>query len=348
MSWQQAGTVTASANGQHVQGLGIQDGEIYITAVEDMGGGWAASARGGWTMRGRGSPILDRDAVVTLTTPAGVVTTGALRSCGSMMAQLSGVVTGSVYSSNESNNFTPLNKCSMVDIVGFTTKVSAFTVGALYGELENRAINASGALIAPTNTSVVSANTVNDLGNGTGLTFTQINGEYAGGPFVAGFDWTHFNAASMSVVYPLTGTAIGGAYLAADGLDRYRFYARYDAGFAKFAAGVQQWTGNMANQYVASATVPVGNFTFGLDYTARDAQGAPSTPAIGAVGTALFGVRNGDKASSSVGVGMNYNFSKTTTLNASYITYTDAGVNTLTNTPAQLDNEYRIRLMKTF
>jgi hypothetical protein len=71
----------------------------------------------------------------------------------------------------------------------------------------------------------------------------------------------------------------------------------------------------------------------------------------------LGNARTGDKASSAVGVGATYNFSKTATLNASYITYSDAGVNTkfapgsLTaagTTPAQLDTEYRIRLMKTF
>jgi hypothetical protein len=58
-----------------------------------------------------------------------------------------------------------------------------------------------------------------------------------------------------------------------------------------------------------------------------------------------------------MGLGATYNFSKTTNLNASYITYTDAGANsklaagslsTAGTTAALLDTEYRIRLMKSF
>ena len=78
---------------------------------------------------------------------------------------------------------------------------------------------------------------------------------------------------------------------------------------------------------------------------------------------ALSTARNGDLASSSVGVGVTYNFSKTTNINASYITYNNAGANNMYGaatgatyagiTPAgttasQLDTEYRIRLLKNF
>jgi hypothetical protein len=338
-SWQQSPVVTASAAGQHVQGFAIQDGEIYITAVEDMGDGWKATARGGFTMRGRGNGVADRDATVSLTTPFGVLTTGALRSCGSINAQLSGVVTGTVYSSNESNNSVPLDKCSMIDVVTFSTKLADATVSVTYGEFE------AGA----------TALNSNDRGNSNGITFTALGADYPMGPLTLGGDWTNFGAVTVytlpTAATGTTASATGSALVGVNGANRYRLYAKYDAGVAKFAAGYQikDWA---ADQYVASVAVPYGNFTFGLDYMGRGEQTYVATAAQAAAGLALSGTRLGDKASSALGLGATYNLSKTTTVNASYITYTDAGVNvdptTKVASKALLDTEYRIRLMKSF
>jgi len=353
-SWQQSPVVASTAGGQHVQGFAIQDGEIYITATEDMGSGWAATARGGFTMRGRGNGIADRDATVSLTTPVGVVTVGALRSCGSINAQLSGVVTGTVYSSNESNNSVPLDKCSLIDVATFTTKLAGATLSASYGEFEAAA----------------TTNVANDRGNYNGITFAALAAEYPIGPVIIGGDWTNFSAVTVYTlpsITPGTGTTVtlgtaavasatGSALVGVNGANRYRLYAKYDAGVAKFAAGYQI-KDMAADQYVASVAVPYGNFTFGLDYMGRGEQTYNGTPAQAAAGFAIGGSRLGDKASSALGLGATYNFSKTTTLNGSYITYTDAGANskfaaasltTAGTTPAQLDTEYRIRLMKSF
>lgn len=342
VSWQQSPVIVAANNGQHVQGLAIQDGEIYVTATEDMGGGWGATARGGWTMRGRTNPVVDRDATVSLKTPAGVVTAGALRSCGNITNQaLSGVVTGTFYSGNEGNNFVPLDKCSLVDVVAFATKLSDVNLALTYGEFESGIPGTSG----------------NDRGNGTGITFTDVSAQYTMGALFVGLDWTHFNATAINYQGANQAAATGAALVPVDGVDRYRLYAKYDAGFARFAAGYQV-KATAADQYAASVAVPVGNFTFGLDYMGRGEQTyVPKNAAEATAGYALGQTRLGDKASSAVGLGINYNFSKTTTLNASYITYTDAGANTkfaptsLTTagtTAAQYDTEYRIRLMKTF
>jgi len=344
-SWQQSPVVTAAAAGQHVQGFAIQDGEIYITAVEDMGDGWKATARGGFTMRGRGNGIADRDATVSLTTPLGMLTTGALRSCGSINAQMSGQVTGTVYSSNESNNYVPLDKCSIIDVVMFSTKLADATVSVSYGEFE------AGA----------TALNSNDRGNPTGITFTALGAEYPMGPLTLGGDWTNFGAVTVYTVATsatgTTATATGSALTTANGINRYRIYAKYDAGVAKFAAGYQI-KDLAADQYVASVAVPYGNFTFGLDYMGRGEQTYVAKSAAEAgMAWALSNARTGDKASSALGLGATYNLSKTTNVNASYITYTDAGANskfaagsltTAGTTPAQLDTEYRIRLMKSF
>ena len=348
-SWQQSPVIHPS--GQHVQGFAMNDGEIYISATEDMGDGWKATARGGFTMRGRGNGVADRDGTITLTTPLGVANFGALRSCGSLMAQLSGAVTGTVYSSNESNNFVPLDKCAMINVASFSTKLAAATVSASYGEFE------AGA----------TALNSNERGNSNGITFTALGAEYPMGPVIIGGDWTAFSAVTVYTTATsatgTTATATGSALVPANGVNRYRMYAKYDAGVAKFAAGYQ--IKDMASdQYVASVAIPYGNFTFGLDYMGRGEQTYVAKNAAEA-GTAwiLSNARTGDKASSALGLGATYNLSKTTNVNASYITYTDAGanskyaagtaasaagVNAAGTTAAQLDTEYRIRLTKSF
>jgi hypothetical protein len=344
MSWQQSPVV--NADGSHIQGLGMNDGEIYITAREDLGGGMSASARGGFTLRGRGNGVADRDATITLATPMGTVTTGALRACGPLDAVKSGAVTGTAYSANESVNEVPLDKCSLIDAVIYTSpKIGDFTLSATYGEF-------SAGITAPTSQS---------RGNALGLTFTVLGATYAKGPLMATGDVTSYAAAKS--------TSQGGTLTAVDGWMRTRIAGTYDTGVAKFGLGYQTWTWGKADQMLASVAIPVQNMVFGIDYMARGAQGAASkgtaleNAALEATSAALSNTRNGDVASSAVGMGVTYNFSKTTNINASYITYTDAGKNVnpttgavtysngaavFTNTKATMDTEYRIRLMKSF
>ena len=335
LSWQQSPVVNAT-DGSHIQGLSMNDGEIYITATEDLGGGMSATARGGFTMRGRGTDVVDRDATITLAGPNGALTVGAVRSCGPLDAVKSGAVTGTVYSANESVNEVPLDKCSLVEVVTYTSpKMGNVSVSATYGEF------GSGI-------SLVSSNL---KGNATGLTFTVLGATYASGPLMATGDLTSYAAAKSS--------SQAGGLSALDGWLRTRIAGTYDMGVAKFGLGYQTWTWGKADQMLASVAIPVQNMTFGIDYMARGAQGAATkgtateNTAVEGISALLSSTRNGDAASSAVGVGVTYNFSKTTNVNASYITYTDAGKNVspttgLVTIKPVLDNEYRIRLMKSF
>jgi len=333
VSWQQSPAV--AQDGSHVQGLSVNDGEIYITAREDLGGGMSATARGGFTMRGRGTGIADRDATVTLAGGFGAVTAGALRACGPLDAVKSGAVTGTVYTANESVNEVPLDKCSLVDVVVYTSpKMGDFTLSATYGEFG----------------SGISTPTSNLKGNALGLTFGVLGATYASGPVMVTGDVTSYSAVKS--------TSQGGTLTALDGWMRTRLAGTYDMGVAKFGLGYQTWTWGKADQMLASVAIPVDNMLFGIDYMQRNAQGASSkgtiaeNTALDAISGALSNTRNGDAASSAIGVGVTYNFSKTTNLNASYITYSDAGknVNPTTGavTKAVLDTEYRVRLLKTF
>lgn len=311
----------------------MQDGEIYISATEDLGGGMSATARGGFTMRGRGTGIADRDATITLAGPQGALTAGSVRSCGPLDAVKSGAVTGTVYTTNETVMEVPIDKCSLVDVVIYTApKMGDFTLSATYGEFGS-------AITAPTSSV---------KGNATGITFSVLGGVYAAGPYMAAADVTVYGGAKSS----------SQAYNALDGWIRTRLTGTYDAGIAKFGLGYQNRNWGVADQYIASVAVPVDNMVFGIDYMARNAQGAATkgttdqNTALESLLYTLSGIRNGDVASSAVGVGVTYNFSKTTNVNASYITYTDAGKNinptTGVVTNATLDTEYRLRLMKTF
>lgn len=314
------------AGGTHVQGMSLNDGELYVTAMEDLGGGMSAVAKGGFTMRGRGTALADRDGFVMLNTPSGSFMAGAIRACGSLDAVKSGAVTGTVYSSNESNKFVPIDSCAIVDAVAYTLpKMGNVTLQALYGEFQ----------------SAISLFNSNSKGNTNGLTFYDLQATYAAAPLMIVGNATFFSSKT-------TATA------ALDGMTRGRLAATYDMGVAKLGAGYQFKSYGFADQYIASVAIPAGNAVIGLDFMGRAAQtaftrsGTAETTALISTASTLGSQANGDKASTAVGLGVTYNFSKLTNLNVSYITYTDAGANTLTSTGSQLDTEWRIRLSKSF
>jgi len=357
LSWQQ-NPLVSQADGSHVQGLSMNDGEIYIAATEDLGGGTSATARGGFTMRGRGTAILDRDATLSIKGSFGALTGGSLRSCGSMVTVQSGAVTGTQYTANESSNYLPLDKCSMVDTIYFSVPVGPVLFTATYGEF------AAGA----TYNSATGGYWLDSKGNVNGITFTDLDGTYNQGPLMVRMNVTTFSTTmnkSDSATAALAPYGANGV-VAVDGMIRTRLVGTYDIGVAKFGMGYQNRTMGLADQYVASVAVPYGNSLFGVDYTARAGQGPIDKGQAGAVAAYVLGAsRDGDKASSSLGLGWTYNFSKTTNLNVSYITYTDAGANTkygtasttaftyagitgAGSTPALLDTEYRVRLLKSF
>ena len=380
LSWQQDPTILGdlrsnaattnigAANGGHVQGLRMNDGEIYITATEDLGNGYSATARGGMTMRGRQTPVADRDGTVTIGAPWGSLMAGSFRTCGSLMGVASGLVDGPAYSANETNNYVPIDKCSMVDAVVLTVNVMpGVTLAGTYGEF--------GSPLGATSTF-----STNGGGNATGIAFWDITPQYKVGPLLIGMNYTQFiGTGTMASATAMTGLPT------ANGVVRTRYYASYDAGFAKFGAGLQQKSGGSADQYIASVAAPL-NFlspalSLGIDYQARGAQGAYDKGNNGAIWAgqnadytawALSNAREGDLASSSLGVGAKYAFSKTLSVTGSYITYTDAGANNkcgpvvsattaatlcptantaannYSKTAAILDTEYRVRLLKTF
>jgi hypothetical protein len=347
-------STVAGATTTRQQGFQMQDGELNVTATEDLGGGYKAIAKGGLTIRGRDTAVVTRDASATLVTPFGAITGTAARTCGPWESMMTGVITGPIRSGNEGNAYTPLPKCSLIDAWVYTVPVGPVTAALTYGEFNgSQVVNA----VPTTQVAGYAAGPVgSDSGNMTGLTFTNVAGTYSAGALMAGVDVTVFAQDTFG------STSAGRPVL--DGLVRTRLVGSYNFGVAKLGLGYMTLTNNIASTMLASVAVPMGPVTFGLEYVARDAQGVLSsdTTAVGAgvraIATAVFGATNGDLASSSIGFGATYNFSKLTNLNVSYIKYNDAGANSLATGAtaaataqlrgAKLDDEYRIRLLKSF
>jgi hypothetical protein len=158
-------------------------------------------------------------------------------------------------------------------------------------------------------------------GNATDTSAVTLSADYASGAFSAGLDYSMFKAGG------------GGAAFAAatyhDGLARVRASASYDLGVAKIGGGIETANHNSATMYTLSVAAPVGSaVTVGLIYANRASQTAD---------TVYYGANV--EARSATAIGVNYALGKMTTLNASYGTYSNS---------AELSNEYRIRLLKSF
>jgi hypothetical protein len=111
---------------------------------------------------------------------------------------------------------------------------------------------------------------------------------------------------------------------------RTRLTVSYDLGMAVIGAGIQNDNNDKAAQSSFSLNVPMGALQAGLVYSHRNAQNAG---VVNGVAVAAADSRSG------TAVGLQYNMSKMTNVNVSYGTYSNN---------AAMDNEFRVRLMKSF
>jgi predicted porin len=159
-------------------------------------------------------------------------------------------------------------------------------------------------------------------GNATGLTGDVISARYSAGPLTVFGDYTNFQA-------KLNGSATQVPFKAAwDGRDRYRAWANYDFGVAKVGVGYTNANKSQPDETSAGLSVPMGAVVFGLTYAQRAETKGDATIGLAASKERTF-----------TGAGVQYNFSKMTNLNVSYGTFTG---------PANVSDEYRIRLLKNF
>lgn len=149
-------------------------------------------------------------------------------------------------------------------------------------------------------------------------TANQVSLGYAAGALALGLDHTVFARSNSAL---------------ADGLARTRLTVSYDLGMAKVGFGHQVKNHDVASQTTFSVSVPMGAATVGLAYATRASQGASATYALAA-----------EDSRSSTAIGVDYALSKLTTVNVSWANYNVSK----TQTGLDLDNEFRVRLMKAF
>jgi len=136
-----------------------------------------------------------------------------------------------------------------------------------------------------------------------------------------------YKTGALSLTADVTNTSASVA--AADGGVRTRVTGTYDFGVVAVGAGFQMKNKNIASQTSFGITAPLGAVTVGLTHSVRAAQAISAEAGIAAAAAERTGTT----------FGASYAFSKTTSLYAGIASYTGIATD---------DNEYRIRLMKSF
>jgi predicted porin len=224
--------------------------------------------------------------------------------------------------------FGAVESCSKIDNVAGAPVSLAYAQdngglggGAPLDACANLDIAAYNVPVGPVTLGVAYIDSVGAAGAGAGAPFTanQVTLGYAAGALGLGLDHTVF-AHGASALF--------------DGLARTRLTVSYDLGMAKVGFGHQTTNHDKAAQTTFSVAVPMGAATVGLAYASRAAQSA----------SAAYGFARAEDSRSSTAIGVDYALSKLTTVNVSWANYS---VNKA-QTGIDLDNEYRIRLMKAF
>jgi len=301
--------------GDTQQGMVMTDGDVRFVAVEDLGGGMKVTVDTEIRLRGRDDAVSARNSTISLLTPVGLVSAGAIEAVSPLvsftMAGSPVQLATNADANAGSRTSTPIAVRTNIDAISLTMPIGPVTVTALYAEVNNAGGN--GALLGTVASSA---------GNDTGTTAYTLLGRYAAGPLALYADYTQFDSKV---------TAINASPVVANfykDWGRTRLGATYNFGMAKIGVGYLTADHGYADQYSAALTVPMGAVTFGLTYAGRAEQ-----KAIPLTGNTVL------KERTFTGAGVQYDFSKQTNLNLSYGTFT--GV-------ANYSDEYRIRLLKSF
>ena len=216
-------------------GLAVTDGQLAVTATEDLGQGMKAIARSNITARGRDTTGT-RDASLTLTGGFGTVTIGAIELANGIIGRGFGGA-----------------PVSLAD--GFDGKVLAGGNNADFISYTSPAIN--GFTIAAVRADNIKSSSFGDVGPGTGIGNLQANVigvSYAAGPLSAGVDVTAYTATSGDSVN-----------------DRTRVSVDYNFGVAKVGYGLQTQKGT-DDQTAMGVSVPLGAITLGAVYAENGAK----------------------------------------------------------------------------
>ena len=243
-----------ASNANTSSGMHMFDGDVNFTANEDLGGGFRAIASTEVQLRGRnddataattnGGQFRPRNATISLVTPFGLITGGALESPSGFFRATSYKVFLNTGFDNASG---PWDGKANIDFVRYLVPIAAvpgLQVSAWYTEVAAGAGNLTVAAL------------------GAGVTAPGVMVNYAKGPITAYFDYFNFQTNKAAFLPQF------------DSMNRYRIGGDYDFGIAKVFVGYQTKDKKYADQYAFGLTVPLGAVTANLTYGSRDKQEA--------------------------------------------------------------------------
>lgn len=352
-----------------VHGMQMTDGHMTVTAQEDLGGGYVATAKSEVKLRGRDTEVSGRNATVNLLTPVGLLTLGAVESANPLLARGFG---GAPVSLPTGFDGGVISAPENVDVAAFNTKVGNFVFGLAYVEAGTSTLNTLADKFSPALTGNAAGNKVaGGAGAGGGpLKTVGLSTSYDNGALSVGLGITQDTVDVGTLQDRAAALLVKSGY---DGRIGTHLSASYDFGVVKVGAGL--WTKNKgwATETAFGVSMPLGAATVGLAYAAKtdDSEtlgdgvtaSQAASPTTGMLGLAMGTLRaadvKGSAAKTGYAIGMDYALSKLTTINASYGVYDVKDANRMVNPasvaaggPAHvlgsITNEFRVRLMKTF
>lgn len=338
------------------RGLLVTDAKLRVSVNEDLGGGYQASATMGLeTGSARGSAATRNDTSVGLMTPVGLLT---LATFNTETKTPRAWVDAPISLPNDPAG-------DDLDLLAFHTKLGGVIVGLAYTEGGTKDVDdLSNKLDAALSGGAAGNKSLGGTGSGSGpVQITTLSTAYDNGPLSVGFDLSSYDTTLGSI----TDQAAAGLFRSAyKGRFDTGVSVSYDFGVAKVGAGFTNATKGWATAVKAGLTVPMGSaLKFGLTYehknddsttlgdgvtAASQSTGNPATSKLAfAVPTMIAADLKGKGERTNVRVGVEYAFSKSTTLNASYGVYDQkAGARANTIYTPGTTEDFRVKLDKAF
>lgn len=241
-------TTTGGVNGSgssETAGWGAETARVNFTAKEDLGGGFAATAKLSVNTSPQAAASGD-DHSLLLTTPVGGLVMGTYKTVDYLSGGVAGV--DAYYAGWDSKVLTAR---SLRDYVAFVIPVGAFKFAIQSSEAANSVAFGSGVTGAVAATS-----------GGTSAPNTTLSVTYEAGPLVANAQYLQYK------------NTIGFG----NAKDTTRASASYDLGMAKLGAGFQITNGDntgittlspKVTDYLIGAKIPMGASSFGVTFVSR-------------------------------------------------------------------------------
>lgn len=368
-----------------VNGMQMTDGEVTFKAVEELGGGFKATAKATMAVLGRDSAIKAKDATIALLTPIGQVTAGAVNTESTQPLAFADTKIALRSDDRESGG-------DNIDVIAFTTMLGPVFATLSYAEAGTKDVLDLATMLggqkvplpsppfpAGVTVPLLQGGTAANLvpggpgASGGPVQIVGLNLNYASGPFAMEASVNSYSVALTNV----TDRAAAGLFRSAyDGRMDTKLAATYDMGMAKVGLGYTSRNLGWANTLQAGLSVPMGALSFGLTYeqkgddsktlgdgvtAAQGASGAfigkgnPMSPNIGdLLPTLIAADLKGSAKRTKIRLGVDYALSKSTSINLSYGQYelgtperamTGLGIAQPGNVTT---NDHQLRLMKTF